>query len=241
MPPTDNPVGRLYAILDEARRQGDAVHTREVWGRVLHVDPTNTSELFPALVSLYELIADSRAAIKDLEVNQDLYLQPLDKIDEAFKRVQLEEAWQTYKRHLDEVTMVSLEYCAEMLSKEMSNRRVREDDLEELSAEVDSLLSDAVESGIDATLKGVIVRGLSSIKQAIVEYRLRGPSGLKQALDENLVGLFYNREAIQKHSKKEIVKRYFEVFKMLVDIVAVSFQLPQIVGPIRQLLLPPGS
>ena len=47
MPPINNPAGRLYAILTEARECPDAMPIKEVWSRVTGVDAVDTPRLYP--------------------------------------------------------------------------------------------------------------------------------------------------------------------------------------------------
>jgi hypothetical protein len=242
MPAEDNPAGRLYEILDEARKRGDQLHTRQVWGSVLHVNPANNSELLPAPARLMMLVKEARQSVQELEeINHELYLKPFEQIERAFQHVNLEESWQRFKSQLDDPTMVALAFCADTLSREGGEIQIDSEKLQKFQEEVNSLLEDIIQSDINQELKDFIIRGLEEIRRAIFEYRLGGSEGLRKALEMNLGGMFFNAEEIQKEKRKKVVSRYLEVINTLLNLVTIALNIKQITGPITNLLLPGGT
>ena len=235
----ENPASRLLSILTEARSMGDNKKTREVWGKVLGVNPNDNSLLLPTFAKFLLLIQETRKSIEAVEeLNKELYLKPIAKIETTFRYINFEENWQRLKRELDDVTMAQLEFCADRLNSYVSVRSIAPEELARLLEEVNKLIADVIETNIEADLKSFVVRGLEEIRRAIIEYRISGLEGLRRALELNLGAILFNRDRVQRNKQKKSVKAYLELVYLVVKTVSIALEFPQLTDGVIQMLSP---
>lgn len=71
----NNPAGRLYLILREAKRQEADLSVLKVWVSVFNFDPKEVRLVFERLTQMFDLLVEAEKEIKRLEVRTDLYLK----------------------------------------------------------------------------------------------------------------------------------------------------------------------
>ena len=240
----DNPARRLYEVLNRARALGPMIATNEVLAGALQINPRDTKVLLTAIVDLIDLTDTAKKRLQQLDIDQDLYLDPFKNIDRLFTGLNLGTNWEAYRSLLDDNTMLALQFCADTLSREMSETVIGEEELTELQTKVESLLEEVLGSTLPEELKDVLVQKLEDIRLAILLYRVKGTEGLRRALESGLGAIFLyggHIEEIQDEKQKRTLHDVLEFMAHLAQIAGVGLQVAQLTGLVPLLPGPGGS
>ncbi len=105
----NNPAGRLYNILDEAKTHKPTEKTAEVWAQVFGFHVDDKPQLFSTVGGLYKLLAQTREAIEKIPTdNPRYYLSPFNLIEKAFSDMHLVSVWERTAKLLDPTAMAIL-------------------------------------------------------------------------------------------------------------------------------------
>ncbi len=210
---------------------------KEVWGRVSGVDPMDTPRTLAVLLDLMGLVAVTRRRIEALEhVDKDTYLKPIKEIETAFAVTNLDTIWGSFKRHTSDATMVGLAFCSDTLSRVTPEDVLDEAILDELKHDVEAMIDDVDKADIVSTLKAVILDHLESIRRAVVEYKIRGTQGLRQALDSGIGSLLRQRDELKKTENQHVVTRLMNLFGKIDSYVGVGIAAQKLFGRVTDLL-----
>lgn len=233
MPPTNNPAGRLYAILDEVRAKPRKKSIRNVWAETFGLEPSATADILFLIGKMIELARDAKQSINGLDnIDHEIYIKPFHNIEKAFSFANIEDHWDNISRHLDEATMVGLSFCADVLSRTSGEQIIDQETLNDLMEQVENLTHEIMDSEIPPDLKAVLIDNLEEIRRAILEYRIRGVDGLKRALEGSLGAVIRHRPQIVKQKGKKPVARFLEILSKLDQVVAFSLRMKQLFGPV---------
>ena len=131
MTQNDNPAGRLYHILEEAKGKPGANSTSQVWAEVLNADPGDNYEIFKRVSSLQKLVKETELLIESRsDLNTPLYLRSFPKIRSVTSGANLSAHWSNYQNNITEETLTRLEFCSEVLSHTSSEGTIPEEELE---------------------------------------------------------------------------------------------------------------
>lgn len=231
----NNPAGRLYAILAEAKRMQAKVPLRQIWAQTFGVEAENTAEVLVLHADLIMLIRDARlqlAGIDDLD--QALYSRPLDRIEQVFAAANLEAQWGGLANKLDDKAMTGLEHLAEVMSRRKPEKVAEPDELSELLKTVEKLMSDVVGADLPQQLKTVIFESLEDIRHAIKTYKISGIKGLIRSLERAAgAGIVFQSE-FRAHNDKPVVERFSGVVGKLNQVVALATNTQNLLGSILE-------
>ena len=76
------------------------------------------------------------------------------------------------------------------MNEHVSERLISDEDLKQMHSELQEIIDRVLASDLPLGLKTSLVDGLAAIQSAILEYRLYGAEGIRNAIDRN-VGLVY--------------------------------------------------
>ena len=110
---------------------------------------------------------------------------------------------------------------------------------ESLRNEVESLISDILESELDQKLKIHLVEALELVRKSIVNFQIYGPEGLRRSLDNTISILLRNREdltEVYQHENGPLIDRLFTTIKSLDNLVAVALKVKQLASPVIDFL-----
>ncbi len=143
--------------------------------------------------------------------------------------------WEQLIEGLDKNLIRSLQWAAGELNYHRDEYVIKEEDLANLQSEIDELTNEIVNSDLDAQLKSVLTGGLNGVRQAILEYRIHGAEGLRQALDKIIADMIRYREefdaASTKNETQESIRNYFKVIRRVDNLVSTGLKIKQIAGP----------
>ena len=120
-----------------------------------------------------------------------------------------------------------------------------DDDLESLQTEIEDLINDVVESELNDEIKRVLIDGLDAVRNAVLQYRVRGAEGIRQALDRN-IGLMarYGQElkTASETDEGRIISRWWGFLQKVDTMLSLALNVPQLAAPgITQWMLTAGS
>lgn len=220
----DNPAGRLYKILNEARNTGD-MPTIEMWAKVLDATDGSSPEVFSRIAQLQELVEDVKTKIYNIEgINKDLYLSPFPKVEEIVKNPSLGHSWNTFKPTLTELVMFGLAHCAELLSR-YNQQPIEQSELVALKKDIETLSDKIGMSDINVELKTVILDQLEIIRRAIAEYKIRGAEGIRDGLATCYGKLIQNEPLFRDPETSEHVASLWDIFSRADNMTTVALNL----------------
>lgn len=238
----ENPAGRLFEILSTAKTAQDNLPIKQVWANTFEIDQNDTGALLLNVAEIINLVHLTKGEIQKLDgIDHKIYLRPFAKIERAFATTNLEAPWQAFKNHLDDATMVALQFCSDTLARQIGENKISKEELDTLLQEVDMLLSKILESGLPEEIKSFLVNNLENIRRSIITYRIRGASSLKHVLEGNIGSIYFHREqleeAVKNEDNKEIFPKFFTVIDKLSRLVSFALSVKKLSAPIAHLLL----
>ena len=191
------------------------------------------------IVRLYE-----QAVMRNHTSDASDYLYTLQVVKEGMFKVNAE-TWSAFRRRFDDNFMRYMRMACDSKYWE-AEEVISEGDLEELQSEVEALINKVVSTDLNDELKRVLADGLGVVRQAILDYRISGAEGLRQALDKNAALILRYRdefkEADETEDGKIVVSAFLGVLKRLDSIVSVGLKVKQLVQPaIERFMLGGGS
>jgi hypothetical protein len=233
MPKSNNPVGRLYEILNAVQKaatnQNDRLDT--IISKVFNVEPNDSSRLLEIYLELLNLTRESKTEIRKLpETSHELHLRATKVIEHTFIVNSLHSTWASFGRKLDPSTMTGLEHTADNLSY-LGEQTVPKEDLENLQREVNELLELITKTEMNERLKVFLVEHLEKIHQALQYYRIKGARGLKDAL-EKIMGavIIFTKENPSQKAPEKVQSKLSSVLGLLVKIVAFANDFKGLTG-----------
>jgi len=240
---TNNSAARLYDILSTARSQFDPkqreVKIIQVWASVLNVGTEDTVERLHFVAHLLALLRQAKLDVQALPgVNTQIYLKPFSKLERAFSSMNLDASWNNFTSHLDDATMVALEFCADTLSNNRPEPIIDAETLKSLQADVESLIEKITLSDLLPETKLLFLKNLENIRLAILEYRINGSVGLSQSLDLSLGSILRNKDKIDQVGDQEIFPAFFRIMFKINQLVTYANNAKQLLEPIVKHFLP---
>ena len=247
MPEQTNPAKRLYDILNtlisaESNFSGDPP-VKACWMSAFEIEQDkdfydSVSEAM-AIVHLYE-----QAVKRNPTIDASKYTRAMQIIKEGMLNAN-SETWSAFRRRFDDNFMLVMEMACDSAHWD-AEEVIREGDLAELQSEVEALIDKVIGADLNDELKRVLADGLGAVRQAILDYRISGAEGLRQALDRN-IALFarYHDElegAYKTEEGKTVVSGFYDSLRQIDNITSVLLKMKQAVGPeIERLMLGGGN
>lgn len=246
MPEQTNPAKRLYDILNtlisaESNFSGDPP-VKACWMSAFEIEQDkdfyDSVSKVVDLVRLYE-----QAVMRNNTADTSKYLRILQAIQEGMFNVS-SETWYAFRGRFDDNFMLAMQLACDSMYWD-AEEVVSEGDLEELQSEVEALINKVVSADLNDELKRVLADGLGAVRQAILDYRISGAEGLKQALSRNIDLIIRYRdefkEADETEDGKAVVSGFRGVLKRLDGLVSVGLKVKQLVEPVIERLMLGGG
>ena len=237
----NNPAGRLYDVLSNAKKHPptQSEPSRKIWSSVLGANPDSTL-LIKRLVQLMEELDDTIARLKKQEnFTLALHEPQLRAIRHALSPTHLNAHWEHVVQQLSDSSMISLASAADWLAHHDPDGEINANELSALQREIEELVEEILGSELDATFREFVLDQLEKIRSAILEYRLRGPAALREALESTTGAILLNRSLIEKEAAKEegtILKRFERVVSTTHALVVTIANFHQLAEPLIRLL-----
>lgn len=231
--PRDNPAGRLYHLLSEANQKGAGNQFGDAWAKVFGVDTEDQGRVLTLLAQVILEVDRGKEAVQtNPEINQELYLRPFEELEKAFNLINYGKSWKSWSNRLQDDTLTKLAYCANELSRVQPEGTISDDDLAELRSQLEEVLDFVLEAEIDDALKQVLVDGLETLRRAILEYKIRGAAGLREALERNYGMLMLHGHEIGKDAEaKKTGKKIFGFLQRVHSTLEIIWKVRQLTSP----------
>lgn len=231
-----NPAARLYTVLREAKKQPDNKSIKDVWNSVFIVETDGLIPLLRNLVILSNLVDEVEKEILQLEVNHDVYLKHFPTIREVLSPSNFHESWQVTKRRLAEEVLGSLEFCSERLNALRPEKNLSKEDLEKISKEVKDLFSLVDKAELPEELRCLLLDVVQMLQSALMQYRIRGVSGLRQELFIIMDRLQRHYDDLSVQENNPTVQAVFKTLGHWDVITSVAVNTSQLLGAVFKAL-----
>lgn len=205
---TDNPAGRLLLVLQKSQKIDNEKKTNQAFAEIFDVDPKDRSEILHKLGLVNQLPYKIRKQVLSLEINHNLFLKNLNKVEAAFSNINFAANWKRFKDSIDGETLLSLEHCSEVLSNELEEKDLDENDIESLKDKVNEFKDELSNYQIDPVLSRLIFEKLNDIERAIFDYRLSGTVLIQKEVDAAITNALMRVDLLEKD--KETSKKWID-------------------------------
>ena len=246
MPEQTNPTRRLYDILDAAisaqNRLDQAQGSNVIWLKLLNLGPKD--DFFDALSRIFSIIDSYESFVKRNSAipaeKQTRHLEQIRQIKIAFFNAK-QAGWSGLSHNIDHNLLTSLRWAADDMDQYWYEELISLDELERLQLEVEELTEEVVKSDIDSELKSILRDGLEHVRQAILNYRISGAEGIRDALDRNIDITLRNRDefiAVSDAQGYEVVRRTVCLLASIDKAVSKALKIKQVIGQAIPLIGP---
>mgnify|MGYP001164772489 CR=1 FL=1 len=237
MTQNDNPAGRLYHILKEAKEKPGGNSTGQVWAEVLNADTGDKYEILKRVSSLQTLVKETELLIESRsDLNTNLYLRSFPRIRSVTSGENLAASWSNYQNNITDETLTRLEFCSEVLSHTSAEETITEEELETIKKEVEELRSSIHESNINFELKVIILDQVEAIRRSIEEYKIRGIKSLKNALEANIGSIIVHQDLYKKSEEKELIEKLGELIDKIDTVTSKILKVKKVISTVGKLI-----
>ena len=233
----NNPAGRLHELLTRAKQESGQQQARLTWAKILKVEPPDdTPLLFRRLAKVYELPLQIRAPAEKYAKNPALNLKWRPKVEKALSQTNLEQPWSHVIDQIDDYTLLSLEYCDNLLDEHSVEGGIDGKKLREVAEKVAELAGQVRESDIDSEIAAYILERLAEVMEAIDEFSLTGPAGLSRAVEANLGGLVTHVNIFMERAgdeEKSFLTKFLITLNALAAVVNITVGTPKLPAAIQ--------
>ena len=144
----------------------------------------------------------------------------------------------SFSATFDKIALENLEHCADILSRERSEKTIDPKELAKIANDAKQLRRETEAAEIDVELKAYILEGLDDITSAIDDYDLEGIASLEHGVERAFGTILLKKEKADKAVKTVIGSRFGQLLYNLYLIVSIANGALQLPYNVRQLLLP---
>jgi hypothetical protein len=199
-----NPASRLHNLLTSLLQGNPKERVLDAWARVLQVSERPDIEVPRRLVLLNDMLDDAEQSIKlNPSLNHNVYLSCFPQVRTVFSPLHIQSSREgVILPHLTPEVMARLEFCAEALQHGWSEVEMTQDDLQEISNDLNALVESVAVSNIDVRLRKSLLEALEGVRLSISLYRIYGAKGFKKNL-QGLFGLVFTEQTELKKEAKD--------------------------------------
>ena len=232
-----NTAQRIYNLLKQASGHPDKTQTVDVWSSVFGVSSKGhrrAAEVSSRLTMLSDEVELLEAQMAATDIPDDLYKPSLHRVEAAISTQSLTSSWQGHKSHITPEVMLSLRYNAAILG--LQETPISDDELASLLKEVEDLESSLSNSGLSAQVLSFIQKQLTSIKQALGAYKIKGTSAIREVVRRTAGELIEYKELIAQNRDSEEVGRWGRVIQHFTKMGDAIVRTDKVLGSGQHLL-----
>ena len=247
MPEQTNTIKRLHNILSAVIDHGSANVTPASSASIAWTGAFGMSSqecLDNLLCGLIADISDYERLVKrDTRINEAVHLKHLTRVKSGLLSVN-SGVWESFRKTFDDGLLDVLQLMSENISAHRVEEIIPDQDLASLQADLTDLIDKVLSSDFDSEIKSVLIDGLESVRQAIIDYRIFGAERIRQALDRN-VGLIHRyREEFKtayESNDRQVVADFLGFLKKADIVVSTASKIKQLAAPIIDRMLESGG
>jgi hypothetical protein len=232
----NNSAARLYKILLELKSMPRDLTMAKAWATIFQVNPEDGALLYSNLVRLNDTLTEIERDIRLQDVDPDIYLQHFPKIRALLTYPNLQAGINQHTALLGEEVLTTLQFCSEKLSKTAPEGSILPEDLSSILNEINGLNEQIESSDLNKQLKAILLDLVESMRQAIAEFRIRGPKGLRQELFYILERLQRALPLLQADKDTVAVRTLWDVLAKFDTITSLAVNAPTIIAGFQKVL-----
>ena len=232
----DNPAARLFLITQSGQALDKSGTTRAAWSTLLSSEAEVEAGVLPLpvlvarLAGVIALPGAIRNEVERLEnVNKELLVRYLHTWDSAFEaQMQLQGQWNGFIVQFTEAHMVSLENCADVLSRYSAEPVLEDEFLQELVSELDGIFEKVVGAGIDAGVREYLLRNVELLRHGIHMYRASGIRAVEDAVEGVVGSMLIELDLASGSYESDEGKKFWSTVRrlgLLISTVSGAFKL----------------
>lgn len=219
---TNNPSGRLFAIMKEGLGISDDTPGSEAWRQLLlcayvtaedeHAEVLQQHVLLVRLGKLVSLPAQIRQEIEQLEdVNQEFYLRHIGRFEHALlHRIRFDAKWKHFKDAINGEHMMGLEACDELLSRRRPEPALDDEVLKDLLKQFDDLFEQVTHAELDGDVREFLLTHIERMRHALQTYRISGVRPVIQALEATVGSAVLQPELTERVKATDEGERFWK-------------------------------
>lgn len=169
---------------------------------------------------------------------KELYLNPVDRVLARVRVVNLEGPMSLTTQSFDSNLIQGLEFCADVLRNNLTQKSLNTNQIEEWMKEIDTLLTDIIKSEVPQELKFFFVEHLEKLRRALLNYWLFGIEGVKSQLEESIGAVFLRSPEIRDCHSRGIVRKIIALVSNIADAITVAQGMKALAAGALNLILP---
>lgn len=218
----NNPAGRLLTLLEEGKRKPKDKPSYQIWAELLECESEDFTDTLRRLGLVQQLPFRARQQIISIpHIDIDLYLKWIPKVELAFRRVRLSSNWQDFIGHIDDATLLALQFCDDRLSRSVDIELTHKD-LEDIRIDVDDVNKAIADDDLDAETYTFLADHLRRIERSVIEYGITGHEGIREASELSLASIATNRDKYIKSIKTRAGKKFWSLIEKLVLLTTLT-------------------
>lgn len=222
----------MHSMLIRAAARTEDVMTIDVWSSVFGLEEESKFSISHRVASrlnlLYEELQLLVEQLRRSGAPERLWVGHLNSVLGAISVHQLSSPWGSGKSFLKPETLVALEFCSQLLPNDEDD--IDEEELLQLSGEVNSLLKLLEASTLPESLRHVIVRNLNDIRLAIEHYRLIGAKAFKPPLDSSMADVYRAKDQIRENAQTPEISSFRAILETLDRLASAVGNYEKVVG-----------
>jgi len=188
-------------------------------------------EFQEALSDALELVISCQRLVeRTRSINQVMHLRQLNRVRDAIFRASSQN-WGEFRANFSEDFMMSLRWAAQDMSTHWHEQTIQMDELISIHKSVEELSERIIASSLDPSLKAVLLDGLEAMRRAILDYRIAGADGIRQAVDSNIgavVRHFQDIMEVPDDEDKDLVNEFLGLINAMNKKVTVALKLKEL-------------
>lgn len=245
-----NPAKKLHRILYDVAKHGDMLPMMEIdppddlptiWTDALRIDQTAFADSMTDVLHIVDSI--SRFLQQNDVRNNQKHSERVAKVRRllfTFGSIR----WTEFREEFTDDFIELLGWIDSDISDLWYEAPLSDEELESLQSDIEDLIHDVAASELGDEIKCVITDGLNAVRNAILQYRIRGLEGIRQALAANidlLIRYQQEFEQVKQHDPDRIWSRWSAVFLRLDGLVSTGFKIKQLAQPVIDRLMLNGG
>lgn len=245
----NNGAKRLLQILERAKTitgGNSQLSGLEAWAEVFDIPKPDSKDIplefeetvVSSILQLRKLVDEVEEELRRFEgLDLELYLRPFSRLRYVTRLAFLtNNNFYSVLAQLTEGDMTVLAFCVAKMAELPAEPIITEEQLKELSEDVNALYAQVLESSLENELRTIILDRLQSIKIAIHQYHIRGIVRLREELEKSIGVLVLNEDLIKQSNDREEVKRFGNIVTNLATYISIAANVSKLAEMVTRYL-----
>jgi len=230
----NNSASRLLDILQKIqgyRRNG--MIAWEAWAKILG-SPNDFSLLVAQLAKIYQLPGRVKTDVERLvpPAKRSICLEWMPSVTNAIKNSSWNGQISTFADAISDTDMSSLRFCSTELSLLVSEKDIKQKEIDDLLQIINLLETDLLKSSLDADVLNYLLSNLIEIRTAFRDYRITGTPPIEAAIERAAGSIFVSPDIAKKSTETNEGMRFWGIVGKLNTLVQLSWNSLQIAGEV---------